>query len=76
MLLTLLAPSYYRKFIERVSAVQLEDIQRVGKQYIGPLFDPQQTHLAVCCHPSKVSEVVEEFHEYVILIDSGFMSML
>lgn len=52
-----------RKFIEDVSAVTMADVLRVSTQYILPLFDVNQCHMAVCCHPSKVTEIVNEFHE-------------
>ena len=38
---------------------------RVGHKYIAPLFDPAQSSCAICCHPSKVEEIREEFNRWV-----------
>jgi len=39
----------------------LSDLIRVAKTYVAPLFDPAQSSCAICCHPSKVDEIKEEF---------------
>lgn len=57
-----------RKLLEKVAAVTLPDMIRVGKQYLSALFDPAASKLAICCHPSKVEETVNAFKECVTLI--------
>ena len=42
----------------------LADLIRVGRTYVTPLFDPTQSSVAICCHPSKVEEIKEEFKRY------------
>lgn len=54
---------YYRVLLEKVNAVKLDDLVRVGKKYLSPLFDPAQSRLAICCHPSKVDDTVHAFKE-------------
>lgn len=56
--------SYTRKLLEKVAAVTLPDVIRVGKQYLSALFDPAASKLAICCHPSKVEETVNAFKEF------------
>lgn len=33
--------------------------------YVAPLFDPAQSSCAICCHPSKVDEIKDEFSRWV-----------
>jgi len=51
---------YSRKFLELVNSVTLDDLNRVGKQYLAPLFS-SQTRTAIVCNPSKVEDIVQEF---------------
>ncbi|XP_073242896.1 uncharacterized protein C05D11.1-like [Porites lutea] len=55
------APDYNRSLLAKVSQVTLADLIRVGRTYVAPLFDPTQSSVAICCHPSKVEEIKEEF---------------
>ncbi|KAL9988958.1 hypothetical protein ACROYT_G003456 [Oculina patagonica] len=54
-------PDYNRGLLTKISQVSLPDLIRVGKTYIAPLFDQSQSSCAICCHPSKVDEIKEEF---------------
>lgn len=56
--------SHTRLLLERVAAVSLSDLLRVGRQYLRPLFDPATSKLAICCHPSKVEDTVAAFKEF------------
>lgn len=56
--------SYTRNLLERVAAVTLPDMIRVGKQYLSSLFNPAASRLAICCHPSKVEDTVNAFKEF------------
>ena len=56
---------FCRNLLERIPQVSLEDLMRVGHKYIAPLFDPAQSSCAICCHPSKVEEIREEFNRWV-----------
>ena len=69
-LLILIAPSWLvlffcRNLLKRIPKVSSEDLMRVGHKYIAPLFDPAQSSCAICCHPSKVEEIREEFNRWV-----------
>lgn len=55
-------PDYNRNLLKRIPQVSLEDLMKVGHKYIAPLFDPAQSSCAICCHPSKVEEIREEFN--------------
>ena len=56
---------FRRNLLKRIPQVSLEDLMRVGHKYIAPLFDPAQSSCAICCHPSKVEEIREEFNRWV-----------
>ena len=56
---------FCRNLLKRIPQVSLEDLMRVGHKYIAPLFDPAQSSCAICCHPSKVEEIREEFNRWV-----------
>ena len=49
---------FNRKFLEMVNNVSLEDLKRVGAQYLAPLFS-ETTRTAIVCNPSKVGEIKE-----------------
>ena len=51
----------FRTLINNIPKVTLEDLSRIGKTYIAPLFDPSRSKVAICCHPTKVEEVVSDF---------------
>ena len=55
------ALSSSRTLLDKISQVTLADLLRVGREYVAPLFDPARSSFAVCCHPSKVDEIREEF---------------
>uniref|UniRef100_A0A1E1XGZ8 Putative zn-dependent peptidase n=1 Tax=Amblyomma aureolatum TaxID=187763 RepID=A0A1E1XGZ8_9ACAR len=56
--------SYTRTLLEKVAAVKLADMVRVGKQYLSSLFNPATSKLVICCHPSKVNDIVAAFKEF------------
>ena len=56
---------YCRKLIEKIAQVSMDDMKRVGPKYIAPLFDASQSNCAICCHPTKVKDVVSEFQKSV-----------
>ena len=51
---------FNRKFLEMVNNVSLEDLKRVGAQYLAPLFS-ETTRTAIVCNPSKVEEIKKDF---------------
>ena len=55
--------TYTKQLIERVMKVTVDDIKRVAPIYLMPLFDVSKSRCAVCCHPSKVTDVVKGFKE-------------
>ena len=53
----------FRAMLEKVANVTIDDMKRVGKQYVAAMFDSSQSRTVVCCNPSKVSELTKEFKE-------------
>jgi len=53
--------SFRRNLLETVSAVNGEDLQRVGRTYFVNLFNPSVSSIALCCHPTKIDEIVQSF---------------
>ena len=53
----------YRVLINNIAKVTLADMKRVGEKYIAPVFDPNRSRVAICCHPTKVEEIVQGFKE-------------
>ena len=51
---------FNRKFLEMVKNVSLEELKRVGTEYLGPLFS-ETTRTAIVCNPSKVEEIKNDF---------------
>ncbi|XP_071452193.1 uncharacterized protein C05D11.1-like [Hetaerina americana] len=54
---------YSRYLVSLIPKVTVEDLKRVGKQLVAPLFDPKRSVTTIVCHPSKVEEVVMGFKE-------------
>lgn len=52
-----------RRLIKAIPHVTMEDLLRVGKKYIAPVFDPKCSKVAICCHPTKVEEITKDFKE-------------
>ncbi|XP_015601715.1 uncharacterized protein C05D11.1 [Cephus cinctus] len=55
---------YDYQMVQRISAVTLEDMSRVGSQYIKRLFDPKECKTAIVCHASKAAEITEGFKQF------------
>eukprot|EP00794_Sanderia_malayensis_P015884 gene15884-17484_t len=53
--------SFCRDLLAKVSSVTIDDLTRVAKTYFTRLFDPTVSCAALCCHPSKVDEIVKDF---------------
>jgi len=51
---------YNRKFLEMVDQVTLDDLARVGPQYLAPLFS-ENARTTVVCSPGKVQEIKDGF---------------
>ncbi|XP_071568866.1 uncharacterized protein C05D11.1 [Temnothorax nylanderi] len=54
---------YCLPLIRHISAVTKDDMNRVGNQYIMPLFDPEVCKTIIVCHTSKISTMDEAFKE-------------
>ena len=50
-----------KELLEKASVVTTTDMERVGKQYLKPLFNPELSRCTVTCNPNKVNEICEEF---------------
>jgi len=64
MHLNSLDEDYNKKLLRQVSEITVDDIKRVGPLYVPALFDAKKSWLAVCCHPSKVDEIVAGLKEF------------
>jgi Zn-dependent M16 (insulinase) family peptidase len=54
---------FTKSLLKKIASVSLDDLSKVGPAYVRPLFDSSISWTAVCCHPSKVEEVVSGFKE-------------
>ncbi|XP_064616831.1 uncharacterized protein C05D11.1-like [Liolophura sinensis] len=55
--------NYNKELMEKIAKVTIDDLKRVGPKYLAPLFEPSQFRVSVCCHPTKVEEICNEFKE-------------
>lgn len=55
---------YNKSLLEKLSKVTLEDLKKVGKKYLSRLFSMDQSNCAICCHPSKVTEIKDSFQKF------------
>ena len=49
-----------RRLLQKIPSVTVDELRRVGSQYVASLFDAARSKVAVCCHPTKVDETVSE----------------
>jgi len=54
---------YNKQFLEKVWKVTGSDLLRVGPKYVKKLLTSEESRLVVCCHPSKVDDVVSGFKD-------------
>lgn len=59
--------SYNRWLVQSISKITTKHLNRIGQQYIAPLFDPKNTKTVIVCHPSKIDEIAAEFRKYVFV---------
>ena len=59
-----------RVLLKAVSEVTIADLNRVGKEYFCKLFDPKLASCAICCNPSKATDVKMVFEKYVSCLHS------
>ncbi|XP_050537012.1 uncharacterized protein LOC126903090 isoform X2 [Daktulosphaira vitifoliae] len=58
-----LKKTYIQDLIKQISLVKLEDLPKIGRKYVMPLFNPQSTITAVICPPTKIEETAYEFEK-------------
>ena len=46
--------------LDRIAKVTIEDLQRVGPEYMGRLFEVPLVNTAIVCNPNKVEDVSSE----------------
>jgi len=49
--------------LKKISDVTIEDLKRVGEEYFLKMFDPTIFTSTLCCHPTKLDEVLTSFKE-------------
>ncbi|GFR13936.1 uncharacterized protein C05D11.1 [Trichonephila clavata] len=52
---------YTKELLEKISQVTHSDMERVGQKYLKPLFEESASKCSICCHPSKVNDLIESF---------------
>eukprot|EP00112_Aurelia_sp_Birch-Aquarium-sp1_P017903 Seg42.13_Seg42.8 transcript_id=Seg42.13_Seg42.8/GoldUCD/mRNA.D3Y31 product="putative protein C05D11.1" protein_id=Seg42.13_Seg42.8/GoldUCD/D3Y31 len=52
---------FSKELLQRVSTVTLNDLKTIANKYFVALFDSNTSCSALCCHPSKVEEIVKDF---------------
>uniref|UniRef100_T1IR04 Presequence protease, mitochondrial n=1 Tax=Strigamia maritima TaxID=126957 RepID=T1IR04_STRMM len=66
---------YTKKFLEKVSNVSIDDLARVAPQYVSKLVTAEESRFAVCCHPSKVDEIILAFKELSVFLGQNLDSV-
>ena len=51
----------FRNLLKKLASVSIDDLKYVGEKYFSRLFDPKKASVALCCHPTKVDEIVDDF---------------
>lgn len=57
---------YNRSLVKNVNAVSVDDLRRIGKEYISKLFSAD-AKTAIVCHPDKTSDIAAAFEQYVFV---------
>ena len=57
-------PFYARRFVKRLSQVNIQEVKRVAEKYLLTFFNPNQTHTAIVCGPGDVNSIKELFMEF------------
>ena len=55
----------FRNLVAKVFKVTSDEMLKVGKKYVSPLFDTknEESKMSIVCHPSKISGIVEKFQQ-------------
>uniref|UniRef100_A0A1L8DTH1 Putative zn2+-dependent endopeptidase insulinase superfamily protein n=1 Tax=Nyssomyia neivai TaxID=330878 RepID=A0A1L8DTH1_9DIPT len=53
---------YNRIIIEKIGCITEEDLSRVGKKYVEPLFS-NKSKIAIVCHPDRSSDIAAAFEQ-------------
>ena len=46
--------------------VTIDDLKRVGKNYISKLFNGNESNTVIVAHPDKVKDLAESFSKYAV----------
>lgn len=57
---------YNRTLLRLIDEVTIDDLNRVGKKYFAPLFNPSDVKTAVVCDPAKIEEIAAGFKQFDI----------
>ena len=61
MIFAMLLCSY--RFVRRIAAVELKDIERVAQKYLGEFLKPDNTQTSISCGPGEVESIRDFFKD-------------
>ena len=53
----------FSELLKKISNVTIDDLKSVGERYFMKIFDPSVFSSTLCCHPTKIDEILESFNE-------------
>ena len=54
-------PYYNRRFVARISKVELNDVMALAKRVLPDFLEPNKTQTSIVCGPSDIDQVVSSF---------------
>ena len=59
---------YFSELLKKISSVTIDDLKSVGERHFMKMFDPSVFSSTLCCHPTKIDEILESFNEWVLFV--------
>ena len=54
---------YFSELLKKISNVTIDDLKSVGERYFMKIFDPSVFSSTLCCHPTKIDDILKSFNE-------------
>ena len=54
---------YFSELLKKISNVTIDDLKSVGERYFMKIFDPSAFSSSLCCHPTKIDDILKSFNE-------------